>query len=158
MMPVKVMTRHTYDGDIYEIRTLGGYTVKTTGNHSIQIFNESTCELESARVDSVRKGDNVAACLRLPDKQDLTRINLAELILLECPELADEIFVEGEEADQFSAGLARRYNKKVLRNHFYQVLKRGKVKLSYYQAEGKIPRSGRLRLRYSKNGLPVMID
>ena len=156
--PVGVVTKHRYHGDIFEIRTQGGYTVKTTGSHSIQIFNQSTCELESSRVDSVRKGDIVAACLRLPDRQDLTRINLAELILSECPELAGEIFVEGEEANQFSDELRARYNKKILRNHFYQVLKRGKVKLSYYQAEGKIPQSGRLRLRFSSNELPVIID
>jgi DNA topoisomerase-6 subunit A len=156
--PVNLVTKHGYRGDLYEIRTRGGYTVKTTGNHSIQVFNQSTCELESVRVDSLRKGDIVASCLTLPDNQQLTRINLAELILSECPELADDIFVEGEEAERFSAQLKARYNKKILRQYFYQVLKRDAVKLSYYRAEGKTPQTGHLRLRYSKNRLPIIID
>ncbi|TMP96626.1 MAG: hypothetical protein E6K99_09840, partial [Thaumarchaeota archaeon] len=35
VMPVNAMTKHAYDGDIFEIRTVGGFTVKTTANHSV---------------------------------------------------------------------------------------------------------------------------
>src|SRR5207249_7496591 len=132
MMPVKVMTRHTYDGDIYQIRTLGGYTVKTTGNHSIEVFNPKTFSLESKPACSLSRDDLVAACFSMPNNQSLTQLNLAKLITTECPEEADRIFVEGPEAEELCNFLRGKYTKKELRRRFYQVLKRDTPKLSYF--------------------------
>ncbi len=157
VMPVSALMRHKYDGDIYQIRTAGGYTVKTTGNHSIEVFNPHIFSLEPVRVDSISEGDLAAACFTLPNNQQAVEINLAKMISEEAPELANNVFVEGEQAKEFASSLKSRYSKKVLRERFYQVLKRDAVKLSYFFAAGSMPTSGCMRLRYSKNKIPVVI-
>ncbi|HVB12469.1 MAG TPA: hypothetical protein VNE86_05000 [Nitrososphaerales archaeon] len=157
--PISAVTSHPYDGDIYEIKTLGGFRVKTTGNHSVQVFNKETCALESIQVSSLKKGDLVASCFSVPNNESLTEINIARLIADEYPELAEHVFVEGEEAFEFSNYLSGRYSKRILRENFIQVLQRKEngVKLSYFFAEGKVPSSGSLRLRYSQHRIPVVV-
>jgi len=157
IMPVNAITRHAYDGDILEIRTMGGYTVKTTANHSIEVFNPETYRLESRQASSLSEGDLVAACFRVPNNQSLRQLNLAKLIVEECVEEADKIFVEGEQADEFCHLLRSKYDKRRLRRDFYQVLKRNTPKLSYFIKEGAVPSQGLLRLRYSRNRVPVAI-
>lgn len=157
--PIKALMRHSYDGDIYKIRTKGGFTVKTTGNHSVQRFNRDTYRLESIPVTSLKKGDLLASCFGIPNSENLNEINFASLIAQEAPHLANNIFVEGVEAKQLSDFLWQTYSKKEMRKNYYQVLKRGEngVKLSYFFAQGKIPNQGFLRLRYSKNKIPVCV-
>jgi DNA topoisomerase-6 subunit A len=158
VMPVNAMTKHEYDSDIIEIRTMGGFTVKTTANHSIEIFNPETYRLESRQASSLSEGDLVAACFRVPNNQSLRQLNLAQLIATECPEEADKIFVEGEQAREFCRLLWSKYDKRKLRRDFYQVLKRNTPKLSYFIKEGVIPTQAFLRLRYSNKRVPVAID
>jgi intein/homing endonuclease len=158
VMPVRALTRHAYDGDILEFRTLGGFTVKTTANHSIEIFNPETYALESRPASVISEGDLVAACFRVPNNQSLRELNIAQLIASECPEQADRIFVEGVDADQFCDFLFSKYDKRKLRRDFYQVLKRRTPKLSYFMREKVLPTKGLLRLRYSKNRIPVVVD
>ncbi len=158
VMPVSTMTRHLYDGDIYEIRTLGGYTVKTTANHSIEVFNPEIYAFESRSVASVSEGDLVAACFSVPNNESMKELNIAKLIATECPEEADKIFVEGDQAKEFCESLRKKYDKKRLRSNFYQVLKRDAPKLSYFVAEGVLPAAGFLRMRYSANRIPVAIE
>jgi intein/homing endonuclease len=158
VMPVSALTRHAYDGDVFEFRTLGGYTVKTTANHSIEVFNPATYMLESRPASTLSEGDLVAACFRVPNNQSLRELNLAGLIASECPDEADKIFVEGEEARQFCNLILSKYDAKRLRRDFYQVLKRGTPKLSYFLKEGVLPTRGFLRLRYSRNTVPISVD
>jgi DNA topoisomerase-6 subunit A len=158
--PVGAITRHSYDGDIFEIRTLGGFTVKTTANHSVQRFNEESCCLESVQVSELKDGDLLASCFRVPSNESLIRLNLARLISDEYPQFAGNVFVEGEEAKEFSEYLRTRYSKKILSENFEQVLKhkeRG-VKLSYFLAEGRVPVKGFLRLQYSKGRVPIVVN
>jgi DNA topoisomerase-6 subunit A len=158
VMPVNALTRHPYDGDIYEFRTLGGYAVKTTGNHSIEVFNPATYLLESRPASTISDGDLLAACFRVPDNQSLKELNFAQLIASECPDEADKIFVDGEEAKRFCDLILGKYDKRRVRRDFYQILKRRTPKLSYFLNEGVLPARGFLRLRYSKNTVPVSVD
>ena len=158
VMPVNAMTKHAYDGDIFEIRTVGGFTVKTTGNHSVEVFNPETYRLEARQTSSLSEGDLVAACFRVPNNQSLRQLNLAQLIATECPEEAGKIFVEGEQAEEFCNFLRSKYDKVRLRRDFYQVLKRNAPKLSYFIREGRLPSQGTLRLRYSRNVVPITVN
>ncbi|TLX97593.1 MAG: hypothetical protein E6K90_10230, partial [Thaumarchaeota archaeon] len=158
VMPVSAMTKHAYDGDIFEIRTVGGFTVKTTANHSVEVFNPETYRLEARQTSSLSEGDLVAACFRVPNSQSVRQLNLAQLIATECPEEAGKIFVEGEQAEEFCNFLRSKYDKVRLRRDFYQVLKRNAPKLSYFIREGRLPSQGTLRLRYSRNVVPITID
>src|SRR5437016_14171896 len=97
-MPVSAMTKHAYDDDILEIRTVGGFTVKTTANHSVEVFNPETYRLEARQTSSLSGGDLVAACFKVPNSQSVRQLNLAQLIATEGPEEAGKIFVEGQEA------------------------------------------------------------
>ncbi len=157
-MPVSAMTKHAYDGDIFEIRTVGGFTVKTTANHSVEVFNPETYRLEARQTSLLSGGDLVAACFRVPSSQSLRQLNLAQLIATECPEEAGKIFVEGEQAEEFCNFLRSKYDKVRLRRDFYQVLKRNTPKLSYFIREGRLPSRGTLRLRYSRNVVPITVD
>ncbi len=157
VMPVSAFTKHKYSGDLYEIRTPGGFSVKTTGNHSIEVFDRDSFSFQSKPVDQLAEGDLVASCFRLPNNESLKEINLAQAVARECPQLAEDVFVEGEQADDFARELRTIYPKKILREQFYQVLKHGGVKLSYFLKEGRMPSEGRLRLRYSTQRLPVVI-
>ncbi|TLY14154.1 MAG: hypothetical protein E6K86_08670 [Thaumarchaeota archaeon] len=158
VMPVSAMTKHAYDGDIFEIRTVGGFTVKTTANHSVEVFNPETYRLEARQTSSLSGGDLVAACFRVPNSQSVRQLNLAQLIATECPEEAGKIFVEGEQAEEFCNFLRSKYDKVRLRRDFYQVLKRNAPKLSYFIREGRLPSQGTLRLRSSRNVVPITID
>lgn len=157
IMPVSALVKHKYEGEIYEISVPGGYTVKTTGNHSIEVFDQKTFRFEAKAVRDLLEGDLVASCFGIPNNQAVKEVNLAELIARECSGLADHIFVEGREATEFVAKLREKYSKKTLREQFYQVLKSGTVKLSYFVKEGVMPTEGQLRLRYSRNRVPVTI-
>jgi DNA topoisomerase-6 subunit A len=160
LKPVNAIIRHNYKGDIYKIRTIGGYSVKTTGNHSIQKFDARSCKLVSSPVSSLEVGDLVASCFSIPNFERLSEINLAKLIAQETPELAENVYVEGMDSKEFSDYLWNRYSKRILREIFYQVLKRKEkgVKLSYFLAEGRIPSKGTLRLRYSQHRIPISIN
>ncbi|MDG6926321.1 MAG: hypothetical protein JRN09_07180 [Nitrososphaerota archaeon] len=157
VMPISTMIRHRYEGNLFEIRTTGGYTVKTTGNHSIQIFDPETFRLTSARVDTLRGDELAAACFALPNNQSLSELNLAELIAQEAPLLARDVFVEGIQAEEFAASVRLKYDKKTLRNKYAQILKLNRVRLSDFFAEGIIPSEGMMRLRYSKYRVPLVI-
>src|SRR5437667_3956315 len=158
VMPVSAMTKHAYDGDIFEIRTVGGFTVKTTANHSVEVFNPETYRLEARQTSSLSGGDLVAACFRVPNSQSVRQLNLAQLIATECPEEAGKIFVEGGQAEEFCNFVRSKYDNVRLRRDFYQVLKSNAPKLSYFIREGRLPSQGTLRLRYSRNVVPITID
>ncbi|MBI3023236.1 MAG: hypothetical protein HYY68_05850, partial [Thaumarchaeota archaeon] len=119
IMPVSALVKHKYDGEIYEISVPGGYTVKTTGNHSIEVFDQKTFTFEAKAVREVLEGDLVASCFGIPNNQGVKEVNLPELIASECPGLMDHIFVEGREATKFVAKLKKKYSKKTLREQFY---------------------------------------
>ncbi|MDA4128652.1 MAG: hypothetical protein OK422_04275 [Thaumarchaeota archaeon] len=158
IMPLTAMTRHRYDGDIYEIRIMGGYNVKATTNHSIEVFNSETYSLESREVSSLAEGDLVAACFSVPNNQSLNALNIAKLIATECPEEAENFFVEGADADEFCRSLRGKYDQKTLRRRYYQLARRNTPKLSYFIQEGILPSQGFLRLRYSTLRIPIAIE
>ncbi|MGQ9639627.1 MAG: hypothetical protein ACUVUB_04140 [Candidatus Bathyarchaeia archaeon] len=98
MAQITGVLRHNYKKSIYEIVTVGGYRVKTTGNHSVQVFNPETYELQSKPVSELREGELLASCLHIPNVESLTSVNMAELILFGRSNLDDQMCSEGGEA------------------------------------------------------------
>jgi len=96
VMPVDIISKHSYDGNLYEIRTALGFTVKATANHSIQIYNPKTRKLEPREVSCVKRGELMATPVTFPNNQSLRILNVAKLILSELHEEAGNIFVKEE--------------------------------------------------------------
>ncbi|MBS7613825.1 hypothetical protein KEJ48_06255, partial [Candidatus Bathyarchaeota archaeon] len=149
--------RHVYDKPIYEIVTKGGYRVKVTGEHSIEIFNKDAYKFECKPARFLKPGDLVASCFKVPNIASINVINLASLILSEDKDLGEKIFVEGPSANDLMALILKKYPKNVIRREYSEVRRR-KVKLSYFFKEGLIPDEGFIRLKYSNvNRLPLKI-
>jgi len=156
MDAVSAVVRHKYDGPIYELVTAGGYRVKATANHSVQVFDLETCELSSKPVSEIREGDLLAACFRVPNNESVTRVNIAKLLMANHPEISGRLFVVGRDANKLKRKLLQENSMSELRSQ-YPSLRHGAVKLSYFTRTGQEPKVGRLRLRYSRRTLPITI-
>ena len=145
VMPVASFSKHRYSGDLFEIVTEHGFRVKTTGNHSVQVFNRERNKLESCEVSSLREGDLLATAANFPNNQSLHVINLAELILKECPEDARMIYWEKALEPSSRSG----------RSPYHRVRKIVKPVTDYISSEP--PNVGYLRYGRSEERLPVLV-
>ena len=157
MEVVSGVLRHKYIEPIYELVTAGGYRVKATGNHSVQVFDTETCALRPKPVSELCKGDLLASCFHVPNNESSTSLNIAELIMNESNISDDHIFVIGKEADELTTKIRSKYSKTKLRAEYPTLRLSRTVKLSYFRKENQIPLGGRLRLRYSRHTLPVIL-
>jgi len=157
MKQISGVLRHKYDDPIYEIVSAGGYRVKTTGNHSVQVFDPETCELQSKPVSELRKGELLASCFRIPKNESLTSVNVAELMLKEGSVPDDHLFVVGKESRALAKEAKSKYDKKKIRSEYPTLRNHGSTKLSYFRKENRLPTSGSLRLRYSRHSVPVIL-
>jgi intein/homing endonuclease len=151
------VVRHRYDGPIFELVAAGGYRVKATGNHSVQIFDPRAYELRPKPVSDIREGDLLASCFHVPNNESVTSVNLAKLIMEEHNALSEHVFVVGGQANDLAENILSKYQRHELRVAYPTLRRHGKVKLSSFEKEGLTPTSGRLRLRYSRHTVPVTI-
>lgn len=145
VMPVASFSKHRYSGDLFEIVTEYGFRVKATGNHSVQVFNRERNKLESCEVSSLRKGDLLATAAKSPNNQSLHVLNLAELILKECPEDGTQVYWEK------AFGLSSKSGK----NPDHGVQKTVKPITDCIDSE--LPSFGYLYYRGSEERLPVLV-
>ncbi len=155
MEQVSGVVRHKCSGPIFELVTAGGYRVKATGNHSVQVFDPVSCRLRSRPVSELREGDLLASCFQVPNNESVRLVNLAEIIMQEHGDLIDRTFVIGKQADDLAKRIRSKYESADLRFRYSTLRRHGRVKLSY--CKNMVVNDGRLRLRYSKQTLPVAI-
>ena len=157
MGQISGVVRHKYAGTIFELLTAGGYRVKATANHSVEVFDPHSYKLRSKLVSELREGDLLASCFHVPNNESVTSINLAKLILEEHHALSDHVFVMGKQADALIKNIRSECEKTELRFRYPTIRRHGKIKLSCFGKEDVAPTGGRLRLRYSKHAIPVNI-
>jgi DNA topoisomerase VI subunit A/intein/homing endonuclease len=150
--PIVGVMEHPVKGDMYEIVLEGGYSTKVTGEHSLMVFDRH--ELKPKLAGELKKGDLVAACSNVPNcPRYITKINLPELIMKECPELAESVFVilndkEGARALKETAGrippsAKLRWGKSELQFPVELDITPELCRLlGYYAAEGSIDKGG----------------
>lgn len=72
--PIKEIIRHPVKGDLFEIITENGNRIRTTGNHSIFVFDGE--KLTTKSVSDLSKGDQLVKSLCVPKTKKIQKINL----------------------------------------------------------------------------------
>jgi len=85
--------RHPIKKKLTEITAECGFSVKTTKSHSIMVFENY--KIVPKAVSEVKKGDLLVVPLNVPNNESVTEISIINLLLKECPNLAEKIQVVG---------------------------------------------------------------
>ncbi|MDD5337412.1 MAG: LAGLIDADG family homing endonuclease, partial [Candidatus ainarchaeum sp.] len=70
--------KHRALDKLYEISTEPGYSVKTTGAHSVMVFEDY--EIKAKPVERLKKGDLLISSLNVPNNESVEKIDLVKLI------------------------------------------------------------------------------
>lgn len=86
--------KHRINEDLYEVILKNGFSIKTTGSHSIIVAKNN--KFISKRVDGLKLNrDKVPLILNIPNERSLKKLNLIEMIIKEEIGLAKHIRIRG---------------------------------------------------------------
>ncbi|MEM5872416.1 MAG: radical SAM protein [Candidatus Aenigmatarchaeota archaeon] len=78
--PIESVIRHKNNGELFEIETIYGWKITTTGSHSIFVLNNDG-NIVPKKVSELKCNDILIGCLNIPQLDPIREINLVDLIL-----------------------------------------------------------------------------
>ncbi len=85
------VVRHRTEKNLFEIVCEAGFSIRSTGSHSVMVFDKETYEIVPKEVSELKLGDLLASPLKVPNNESVTGINITEMVERECPELKTKI-------------------------------------------------------------------
>ncbi len=89
--PIKSVIRHENKNDMFKLVTTQGWEITTTGSHSVFVFDNGS--LVAKPVTDIGEGDVLVGCLNTPEFNEISNINLLDLIKERGPQALEKIVV-----------------------------------------------------------------
>ncbi len=91
--PIKSVIRHKNQEDLYKLETDYGWTITTTGAHSVFVLDNN--DIVEKRVEKIKTGNILLGCLNIPNSDPIDEIDLLNLIKEKSPEHLNKIMITG---------------------------------------------------------------
>ncbi len=155
---VTAMTRRPYNGTMVKVKTSMGRILRVTADHPVVLYKDQQFSILPAAM--VMPGDQLMALCELPTVEQVTDLNLIEL--LRNTALEADVYVQptdrtfSEQYDQFASAIPRdmlKYPQEIKRNN------RMSLRLFRYLSDSNVLNvaAGKLRL-YTSKGAATMIN
>ncbi|MEK6887409.1 MAG: tetraether lipid synthase Tes [Candidatus Aenigmatarchaeota archaeon] len=91
--PIKSVIRHKNEKDMFKLVTNQGWEITTTGSHSVFVLDSD--RIVAKPVAEIMEGDILLGCLNTPEFDEISEINLLDLIKERTPKALDKIVITG---------------------------------------------------------------